>query len=245
MPFFMKITIEKTFTGKVSRNVVNNVDGVYITHLPNTHSLNKVVEEADDINQYAGKNIAVPHCAARNIHTASEFINFIAKCQEKNISKILVVGGSIQKGNVFQSVDDLLLYNNTFSGFELECGVYPQKESFTQMHEKLKSTKFVGGITQLCMDTRLLNKIGIKFNENVKIGIPSMCSIKGLWHYLKLCGNKSPKYMLENWKGCFYLKADGFDVKKFVSKVNHTHFHIYNFGKLEKTVETLTELALQ
>jgi hypothetical protein len=238
----MIITIEKTFTGKLSRSLINNIAEVYITHLPNT-SLERVAEEADNINQYAGKNIAVPHCAVRNIGTTAELTNFITQCQKKHLNKILIIGGANQNGKAFQSVDELLIYKNnvynSLPNFKFECGIYPQKESFIQIHEKLHSTKFVGGITQLCMDTNLLHRVGNKFGKSVKIGIPSMCSMSGLWRYLKLCGNKSPQYMLDNWKGLFYLKDGEFNVTKFISQVNHSHYHIYNFGKLEKTVDTL------
>lgn len=241
----MKITIEKTLKGRLSQFIIDNVDGVYVTHLPDT-SLVNVAEEADRINQQAGKNIAIPHCAVRNIETLSEFSNFIIKCRESNLNRILVIGGSKKTGKVFQNDEQLLFYKNLYKMYkalpnlEFECGLYPQTQTLQFMKNKLHDeSRFCTGITQLCMNTRLLQSIGDCLGDSVKIGIPSMCSPSGLWRYLRLCGNQSFKYMLDNWKGVFYVKRSGFDVKRFVSEIQHNRYHIYNFGRMEKTIETL------
>ena len=241
----MKITIEKTLNGKLSQFIVDSVDGVYVTHLPGT-SLETVAEEADRINQQAGKNLAVPHCAVRNIETRREFTDFISKCRKANLHKILVIGGSEQAGKVFQNDEQLLFYKDlytmykTFPNLEFECGLYPQTQTLQFMKNKVYSeSRFCGGITQLCMDVRLLKSVGEYIGDSVKIGIPSICSASGLFRYLKLCGNKSFKYILTNWRGIFYLKNGKFDVKRFTSLIQHDRYHVYNFGKLEKTIETL------
>ena len=241
----MKLTIEKTLKGRLSQFIVDNVDGVYVTHLPGT-SLETVAEEADRINQQAGKNLAVPHCAVRNIKSLSEFSNFIIKCREANLNKILVIGGSEQIGKVFQNDEQLLFYKNLYKMYkalpnlEFECGLYPQTQTLQFMKNKVHDeSRFRGGITQLCMNVNLLKSIGEYVGDPVKIGIPSMCSANGLLRYMKICGNKSFKYILNNWKGIFYLKEGKFDVKRFTSLIQHDRYHVYNFGKLEKTVETL------
>lgn len=241
----MKLTIEKTLKGRLSQFIVDNVDGVYVTHLPGT-SLVAVAEEANRINQQAGKNIAVPHCAARNIESFSEFASFISKCREYNLDKILVIGGACKKGKVFEKDVHLLFYKKLYNTYkalpnlDFECALYPQTQSLQAMKDKLHDESvFCGGITQLCMNTQQLKTIGDCLGDSVRIGIPSMCSSSGLWRYMKLCGNKSFKYMLNNWRGVYFVSSNGFDVKRFTSLIQHDRYHIYNFGKLETTIETL------
>ena len=62
---------------------------------------------------------------------------------------------------------------------------------------------------------------------------------KGIYKYLKLCGNESYKYIFKNWKALNYLSSDGIMVEKFIKKLKFTNYHIYNFGKLEKTIRKL------
>jgi len=87
------------------------------------------------------------------------------------------------------------------------------------------------------MDPNTINNL--PFLDTIRIGIPSMCSVQGIYKYLKLCGNESYKYIFKNWKALNYLSSDGFMVEEFIKKLKFTNYHIYNFGKLEKTIRKL------
>ena len=42
---------------------------------------------------------------------------------------------------------------------------------------------FENAITQMCMDSKAINNLPLL--RNIRIGIPSMCSVKGIYKYLK------------------------------------------------------------
>ena len=89
----------------------------------------------------------------------------------------------------------------------------------------------------MCMDPKAINNLPLL--SNIRIGIPSMCSVKGIYKYLKLCGNDSFKYIFKNWKAINYLGSDGIKVDKFIQELKFSNYHIYNFGNLDKTIRKL------
>ena len=231
----MNLSTEKTPQQKMSNFCIENVSAVNVTHLP-IHNLKTVVEARDKLNQQAGCNKAVPHVAARNIKDNQELDDFVNFCKSKEINKVLVIGGSIprKKTQLFQNnleVANILKSANII----VDCGIYPQNE--TELEIKAKLSIFNNAVTQLCMDPKSINKLPLL--DTIRIGVPSMCSMKGIYKYLKLCGNDSYKYIFKNWKALNYLGSDGIKVDKFVQKLKFNNYHIYNFGKLDKTINKL------
>ena len=231
----MKLSTEKTPKQKISKFSLDNVYEVKVVHLP-IHDLMIVAHACDELNQQAGSNKAVPHVAARNIKSKKELENFIKFCKLKNIEKSLVIGGSIprKETNVFQNDIDIakILKNENIT---VDCGIYPQSE--TEIEIKTKLNVFNNAITQMCMDPKSINNLPLL--ESIHIGVPSMCSVNGIYKYLKLCGNNSYKYIFKNWKALNYLSIHGLRVDKFVKSIKFNKYHIYNFGKLEKTINIL------
>ena len=231
----MNISTEKTPKQKLSKFSLDNVSAVNVTHLP-IHDLDMVARACDELNQQAGCNKAVPHVAARNIKSKQELEAFIKFCKLKDINKVLVIGGTIprKKTNVFQT--DIIVANLLKgANIKVDCGVYPQNE--TALEIKTKLNFFGNAITQLCMDIDAINDLPLL--DTIRIGVPSMCSVKGIYKYLNLCGNDSYKYIFKNWKVINYLGSDGIRVDKFIKKLKFSNYHIYNFGKLDKTISKL------
>ena len=231
----MNLTTEKTPQQKLSNFTIDNVSAVNVTHLP-IDDLNKVAHACDELNQQAGCNKAIPHVAARNIKNEKELENFLKFCKSKEINKALVIGGSIQrnKNNIFQSDFEIATILKK-SGFTVDCGIYPQNETEDEILFKLKV--FENAITQMCMDRKAINNLPLL--SNIRIGIPSMCSAKGIYKYLKLCGNDSFKYIFKNWKAINYIGNDGIKVDKFIQELKFSRYHIYNSGNLDKTIRKL------
>lgn len=230
----MNISIEKTPKQVLSHYAVDTASAVSITHLPGTH-LSKVKDAAIELNEIAGSAKAVMHIGARNIQTESELHETCVAAKKAGIDKILCIGGSTYEGKVYQNVFDL--YNQLAPyGFELSCGVYPQSESFNNV-DWVRYNKFRGGgITQLCFNPKILNN----WIKKTKIGVPSNCSLKGLYKYIRLCGlTDSLAHALGNLKGMRYVTTDGFNTVKFVKDLNGQDIHIYNFGKLDQTLMQL------
>ena len=90
------------------------------------------------------------------------------------------------------------------------------------------------------MDHESINSL--PFLNTIRIGLPSMCSVKGIFKYLRLCGNESYKYIFKNWKVLNYLGSNGIRVDEFVKKLKFDNYHIYNFGKLDNTIRKLEEI---
>ena len=231
----MNLSTEKTPKQKISNFSIENVSAVNITHLL-INDLKEVAQASDEINQQAGCNKAIPHVAARNIKNEYELEDFIKFCISKKIDKALVIGGSIKRNasNIFQNDVDVTKILKS-ANIKVDCGIYPQNES--EFEIKTKLVIFNNAITQLCMDPEAINNLPLL--DNIRIGIPSMCSVKGIYKYLKLCGNDSYKYIFKNWKALNYLGSDGIMVDKFIQKLKFSNFHIYNFGKLDKTISKL------
>ena len=231
----MNLSTEKTPQQKLSNFSVHNVSAINITHLP-IHDLKEVAQACDELNQQAGCNKAIPHVAARNIRNEYELENFIKFCISKKIDKSLVIGGSTTRNanNVFQSDVSVATVLKS-ANIKVDCGIYPQNETENEIKTKLKI--FNNAITQLCMDPDAINNL--PHLDTIRIGIPSMCSVKGIYKYLKLCGNESYKYIFKNWKALNYIGSDGIKVEKFIKKLKFSNYHIYNFGKLEKTIHRL------
>ena len=228
----MNLSTEKTPQQKLSKFSVDNVSAINITHLL-VNDLKEVAQASDQLNQQAGCNKAIPHVAARNIRNEYELEDFVKFCISKKINKALVIGGSVPRNtaNVFQNVDDVAAILKS-ANIKVDCGIYPQNETELQIKAKLK--KFDNAISQLCMDPDAINNL--PSIDTIRIGVPSMRSVNGIYKYLKLCGNESYKYIFKNWKAIYYLSNDGIMVDKFIKKLKFTNFHIYNFGKLEKTI---------
>ena len=230
----MNVTVEKTPRQTLSRFVLNNVNYVNITHLP-IHSLDTVVYSCDELNQSVGTNKAIPHVAARNIKSMNELDSFIEFSKRKKINKALVIGGAIKKSNVFENAYDVarILRNE---GFHIYCGLYPQSEKwFPKIENKLNF--YNGGITQLCFDTDTINELPL--NDKIRIGISSISTPQGIYKYLKLCGEGSWKYIFQNWRAIKYISHKSFKINKLLSAIKFDKYHIYNFGKLEQTIEEI------
>ena len=230
----MKISVEKTPNQKMSQYAIETATTISITHLPKTY-FSQVVNAAMDINDLAGKAKAMPHIAARNLHSERGLHASLDRAKEAGIDKVLIIGGSEKRGKVFQGVNEVYSAITRYN-FEMYCGVYPQKEAFNQRLFSTKYAMFSKGITQLCLNSKLLNK----WENKTIAGVPTNCSIEGLLKYMKLCGlTESFKHIIENLVGIQYINKNGFNTSKFVSRLNHEQIHLYNFGKLDQTLESL------
>ena len=233
----MNISTEKTPQQKLSNFAIQHVSAVNVTHLL-IHDLKDVAQASDELNQQAGSNKAIPHVAARNIKHEHELEDFIKFCILKEIDKALVIGGSTPRhpSNIFQNDIDVATILKK-ANIKVDCGIYPQNETELEIKTKLKI--FNNAITQLCMNPEAINNL--PFLNTIRIGLPSMCSVKGIFKYLKLCGNESYKYIFKNWKVLNYLSHDGIKVDEFVEKLKFNNYHIYNFGKLDETIRRLEQ----
>ena len=234
----MNISTEKTPQQKLSNFTIQHVSAVNVTHLL-IHDLKDVAQASDKLNQQAGYNKAIPHVAARNIKHEHELEDFIKFCTLKGINKALVIGGSIPRhpSNIFQNDIDVATILKK-ANIKVDCGIYPQNETELEIKTKLKI--FNNAITQLCIDPESINNL--PFLNTIRIGLPSVCSVEGIYKYLKLCGNDSYKYIFKNWKVLNYLSYDGIKVDEFAKKLKFNNYHIYNFGKLDKTISKLKEI---
>ena len=157
-------------------------------------------------------------------------------CKSKGIDKALVIGGSIprSKTNAFQNDIEVATILKS-ANITTDCGIYPQNE--TELEIKIKLDIFNNAITQLCMNPDTINNLPLL--DTIRIGVPSMCSVQGIYKYLRLCGNQSYKYIFKNWMALNYLGSDGIKVDKFIAKLKFSNYHIYNFGKLDETINKL------
>lgn len=239
----LEISVEKTPSQKLSSFILKNVFSVNITHLPGT-DFSKTVDAIKSVNDKAGRQVGIPHLAARNFINSLELANGL-KALEGEISEVLIIGGSNPVGQAFNYADDVLTFINN-EGYDLNswCAVHPQLEKYEEVLKTKYKSKYVGGYNQLCLSPVLLSK----WRSQTRICIPTATSVSGLKKYMELCGiTGSFNYLLGNLNGILYLTSNGFDTKRFVKDINkfnsnRKQFHLYNFGKLDYTLGRLLDI---
>jgi len=233
----MFFSVEQTVSQNLPRSVLDSADEITITHLPGK-TLYQTLDRVRKLLETIEGSQIVPHIAARNLSSDRELIECADEFRKLGIEKVLVIGGNPKQGRYYQSAYQV---NNILKdwGFYQICGVYPDRDSVKHVHSKNYST-FSEGITQFCLNTKRLNN----FTEKTRIGVPSMCAVKDLYKYMRLCGvGNSIKTAASNLQGIQYLSAKGFDTAKFASRLTHSKLHVYNFGRIESTVAALRDTA--
>jgi len=232
---YMFFSVEQTVSQTLSRAVLDTADEITITHLPNK-TLYQTLPRIRALREFIDGNKIVPHIAARNLHSDRELIECAEEFSCLGIQKVLVIGGNPKQGRYYQSAYEV---NNILKAWQFTqmCGVYPDRDTFEHVNTKNYST-FSQGITQFCLNVKKLNH----FKRKTRIGVPSMCTSKDLIRYMRLCGvGNSVKTALSNLEGVQYLSRKGFDTAKFASRLTNSNLHIYNFGKIESTVDALRD----
>ena len=228
----MDISVEKTPKQVLSHYVVDTASMISITHLP-TSTLTKVSTACIELNEQAGSAKAVAHIGARNIQSKNELHTNCIAMRKAGVDKVLIIGGTTYEGKVYQTAHKVREEIADY-GFTMYCGTYPQN-----LLHNTHLDRFAGGITQMCLNTRLLNN-WINNTKNTRIGVPSNCSVKGLYKYMKICGlTESIAHALGNISGLKYLNSNGFNTTKFVNDLSPIPIHVYNFGKLDQTIMQL------
>ena len=226
----MDISVEKTPKQKLSQYAVDKASSVSITHLPNS-DLIKVKDAAIELNDQAGSAKAVAHIAARNIKSENELHENCIAMRKAGVNKVLLIGGSHYEGKVYQTFYEVKDAIKDY-GFDMYCGVYTQSETYGNM-QFTKDMHFAGGISQLCVNPRLLNT----WEKKTRFGVATNCTLEGLWKYAKLCGlTDSLAYAVGNLRGLTYVSSKGFNTVKFVKDLKDNPIHLYNFGKLDQTL---------
>lgn len=230
----MDISVEKTPKQKLSQYAIDTASSVSITHLPKT-DLSIVKNAAIRLNDQAGAAKAVAHIGARNLQSESELHENCIAMRKAGVNKVLLIGGSTYQGKIYQTAYDVKNQIEDY-GFDLYCGIYPQKEEYA-VAEHTKYMHFKGGISQLCFNPRMLNT----WETKTRIGVATNCTLEGLYKYAKLCGVlDSVAYAIGNLKGLAYINTTGFNTVKFVNALRNNPIHLYNFGKLDQTLMQLT-----
>jgi len=212
-------TPKKIQKKNVSEFVVNNVDYITIPHL-NQNTLKTAYKSASQLSDVYGVDPSrvIPHIAARSI-----------------------IGGNPSKPQgPYSDAESVRRRVTELHNFRLHCGVYPDTESASGVY-LYKYFRFESGFTQLSLSPRKLDM----FKINTRIGIPSQADFDGLYRYMKLCGvGPSIRYPLRNIFGfARYMTPNGFNTTKLVKAIQpHTTFHVYDFGRIENTVEDLLDL---
>ena len=226
----MDISVEKTPKQKLSQYAIDTASSVSITHLPKT-DLSIVKDAAIRLNDQAGTAKAVAHIGARNLQSESELHENCIAMRKAGVNKVLLIGGSTYEGKVYQTAYDVKNQIEDY-GFDLYCGIYPQKEEYA-VAEHTKYMQFKGGISQLCFNPRMLNT----WETKTRIGVATNCTLEGLYKYAKLCGVlDSVAYAIGNLRGLTYVSTKGFNTVKFVKDLRNQSVHLYNFGKLDQTL---------
>ena len=177
----MDISVEKTPKQKLSQYAVDTASTVSVTHLPGT-DLSVVKDAAIALNDQAGSAKAVAHIGARNLQSESELHENCIAMRKAGVDKVLLIGGSTYQGKVFQTFYEVKDAIEAY-GFDMYCGVYPQSETYGNM-AFTKYMHFKGGISQLCFNPNILNQ----WESKTRYGVPTNCTLKGLYKYAKLCG---------------------------------------------------------
>ena len=225
---------------KVSETVVNTVDYITIPHLSN-NSLNvtyKAVVKLSDVYGVDPSRV-IPHIAARSVMSKAELTRQLNNFADIGVSQLLVVGGNpSQAKGPYSRDDDVRERAREFGNrFRIHCGVYPDSDSVVDVLMN-KYLRFDGGFSQLCLSPKKLKQ----FRPFTRYGIPSKSDWDGLYRYMKICGvAPSIRYPARNIFGVIrFMNRNGFDTTRFVSNLRpHSNFHIYDFGRIEETVEEL------
>lgn len=236
-------TPKKIITDGVSEVVLTYADYITVTHLPKSRLKNttKAVKALVDRDKVSPTRI-IPHIGARNLSSKAELTRQIKNLRSIGVTNVLLVGGST-KDSVecpFHEDDDLLDSVRKQGFKSILCGVYPYKYSPSYYGYFKFDGKYTGGISQVCLSPRKLRRY-----PDTRIGVPSKADFSGLYRYMKLCGvGPSLRYPLRDLGGLLhYMTYDGFATTRFVEKMasTHTDIHLYDFGRIEETVEELTE----
>jgi len=234
----VNITVEQTPKQKLSDSIIDKVNSVSIVHLPGIR-LSESIRTATSLRRSNSTVNIIPHIAARNIKNKQELFSSCERFQDLGISDVLLIGGGRKTGDCYGNTDVVLrdIQDKGYSFQKIICGVYPQKETI----ESVQSTKYKyysGGITQLCFNLKQLRS----FSDSTTIGVPSNCSLTELFRFVQFCGiAKSTREMLCNLKGAKYMTYYGFNTAKFVADIEAANIHVFNFGNLEKTIESLVK----
>lgn len=232
--------IEKT---GVSEVLLTNADYITVTHLPKSRLKNttKAVKTLVDRDKVSPTRI-IPHIGARNISSKAGLTRHLKNLKAIGINNVLLVGGSTRDSDDLPFHEDDDLFSPVKSqGFNfVYCGVYPYKYSPSYYGYLKYDVKYTGGISQLCLSPRRLRQY-----PDTRIGVPSKADFRGLYRYMKLCGvGPSLRYPFRDLGGLFhYMTYDGFATSRFVEKMSSTHtdIHLYDFGRMEETIEELIE----
>ena len=228
--------------GNVSEFVVNNVDYITIPHLA-TNSLkltSKAVSQLSDVHGVDPSRV-IPHIAARSLTSKKELTESINAFKGLGVERLLLVGGNpAYPRGPYNNAEEVRRRVSEIDKFTTHCGVYPDTESPSGVY-LYKYEHFDGGWSQLCLSPSRLDS----FKPQTRIGIPSQADFDGLWRYMKICGvGPSIRYPLRNILGfARFMTLNGFNTTKLVRAVQpHYNFHVYDFGRLEETVEDLLDL---
>ena len=227
---------------KVSESVVNTVDYITIPHLSD-NSLKVTYKSIVTLSDTYGVDPSrvIPHIAARSIKSKSELSRQLKNFGDIGVRDVLVVGGNpSQPRGPYSRDEEVRERAREFGKFRIYCGVYPDSDSVidTLMN---KYSRFNGGITQLCLSPNKLEG----FRPSTRFGIPSKANWDGLYRYMKICGvAPSIRYPVRNIFGVIrFMTLDGFDTSRLVEKLRpHSSFHVYDFGRIEETIEELNLL---
>lgn len=242
----MNLSVEQTpkkIQKGVSETTLTYSDYITITHLPGS-KLKDTVKAAKTLVDRDSVDPAriIPHIGARNITSKSEFTRQSKSLYDAGIRTVLAVGGSTpdSASNPFHEDDDLLKQLRGHGFKRVLCGVYPYQYSPSYYGFFKFESRYNGGISQLCLSPRRLRGY-----PQTRIGAPSKADFQNLWGYMKRCGvGPSLRYPLRDAFGILhYMSMDGFATSRFVKAMLPTHneFHIYDFGRIEETLEELVE----
>jgi len=230
----------------VSEFVVNNVDYITVPHL-NQNTLKTSYKSVSQLSDVYGVDPSrvIPHIGARSITSKKDLTESINNFKGLGVEKLLLVGGNpSQPMGPYRDAESVRrrVQEIHHNHFKLYCGVYPDTETASGIY-LYKYEHFDGGFTQLSLSPRKLES----FKINTRIGIPSQADLDGLYQYMKLCGvGPSLRYPMRNILGfARYMTPNGFNTTKLVQAIQpHSSFHIYDFGRIEKTVEDLLNLDI-
>ena len=225
---------------KVSESVVNTVDYITIPHLSD-NSLKVTYKAVVKLSDVYGvdPSLVIPHIAARSVMSKAELTRQLNNFVDMGVRELLVVGGNPSRPKGPYSCDDDVRERAREFGnkFRIYCGVYPDSDSVVNVLMN-KYSRFDGGISQLCLSPKKLKQ----FRPFTRYGIPSKADWDGLYRYMKLCGvAPSIRYPVRNIFGVLqFMTMNGFDTTRLVGNLRpHSNFHIYDFGRIEETVEEL------